>query len=319
MTILPYPQPHRCETCGHTFTTKYNLKEHENIHKAEKPYMCSVCGTGFADRNNLRRHEASHGNNSTAGAEATTFKRQKKQTAVAAVRPAVAASRADEVAVRGGALAGDSADKGVIAADGVSSKEDYLTCDFCLRLCSGLDELLRHQRACHCDSQARQQALECRACGAAYASREHLVEHVHHSHLSGALAVQQQQRMVAAAVIMKQQQEQQRRQSEEVPAKDKASDESSPLFRVPTAHVLAQEDAAVATPATALVMPWTRRPGEEEKSSHSATEDKPAQAVPIVVISDEEGGIGGSGSGSDDSAATSVAEAIRSRAFVQVS
>jgi len=36
------------------------MKEHENIHKAEKPYVCSLCPARFADKNNLRRHEASH-------------------------------------------------------------------------------------------------------------------------------------------------------------------------------------------------------------------------------------------------------------------
>ncbi len=100
--------------------------------------------------------------------------------------------------------------------------KNFQHCDFCFRLCSSLEELCRHQRACHCDER---EALRCRACGAMFASRERLVAHAQSQHsevnldaptalmqraaaAAAAAAAERQRRMrMAAAVILQQRQQ----------------------------------------------------------------------------------------------------------------
>ncbi|XP_072530815.1 P43 5S RNA-binding protein-like [Salminus brasiliensis] len=49
--------------CGATFTRKWRLEEHENVHTGKRPHKCAVegCGRSFSRRVHLSRHMLQHG------------------------------------------------------------------------------------------------------------------------------------------------------------------------------------------------------------------------------------------------------------------
>merc|ERR1712176_639915 len=50
----------KCEICGKTYTTLYNLKAHKEIHIGEKKYSCQYCNKKFLRKYDMKRHEAGH-------------------------------------------------------------------------------------------------------------------------------------------------------------------------------------------------------------------------------------------------------------------
>ena len=49
--------PYECNVCGKTFTQKYHLKKHYQIHTGEKPYKCQVCGRSFTQSRYITKHK----------------------------------------------------------------------------------------------------------------------------------------------------------------------------------------------------------------------------------------------------------------------
>lgn len=49
-------RPHKCDTCGRSFQTRYTWKTHQRVHTKEKPYKCSICHECFAYKCLLKSH-----------------------------------------------------------------------------------------------------------------------------------------------------------------------------------------------------------------------------------------------------------------------
>uniref|UniRef100_A0A3Q1FPA2 C2H2-type domain-containing protein n=1 Tax=Acanthochromis polyacanthus TaxID=80966 RepID=A0A3Q1FPA2_9TELE len=50
----------KCDVCGNTFKSKYQLKKHHQIHKGVKPFACNACGKSFSGRSELNIHMRTH-------------------------------------------------------------------------------------------------------------------------------------------------------------------------------------------------------------------------------------------------------------------
>ncbi|KAJ3054796.1 hypothetical protein HK097_000788 [Rhizophlyctis rosea] len=51
-----------CTTCGHVFTRKFNLKQHEQVHREDRPraHKCGQCGRAYFRLADLERHRKNH-------------------------------------------------------------------------------------------------------------------------------------------------------------------------------------------------------------------------------------------------------------------
>ncbi|XP_035989366.1 zinc finger protein 431-like isoform X3 [Fundulus heteroclitus] len=50
----------KCDICGRSYKTKYNLKVHFQTHTGEIPFSCELCGKGFFRRDKLKLHLRTH-------------------------------------------------------------------------------------------------------------------------------------------------------------------------------------------------------------------------------------------------------------------
>ncbi|TEB25124.1 hypothetical protein FA13DRAFT_1637716 [Coprinellus micaceus] len=46
----------KCDSCGQTFTTNHNLKNHINVHFGVKEHSCGSCKRDFTTQSVLARH-----------------------------------------------------------------------------------------------------------------------------------------------------------------------------------------------------------------------------------------------------------------------
>ncbi|CAD6215818.1 GSCOCG00000632001-RA-CDS [Cotesia congregata] len=54
------PRPMQCPKCPKRFRSKFDLTEHDNVHKGIKPYQCSDCGQSYHHKVSLQMHVKSH-------------------------------------------------------------------------------------------------------------------------------------------------------------------------------------------------------------------------------------------------------------------
>ncbi|XP_034941501.1 uncharacterized protein [Chelonus insularis] len=54
------PRPMQCPKCPKRFRSKFDLTEHDNVHKGVKPYQCSDCGQSYHHKVSLQMHVKSH-------------------------------------------------------------------------------------------------------------------------------------------------------------------------------------------------------------------------------------------------------------------
>ncbi|XP_077302558.1 uncharacterized protein LOC143922967 isoform X2 [Arctopsyche grandis] len=53
-------RPYMCDLCGHSFSTKANLKEHSMRHSSERKFICDKCQKSFKTKGALVRHIDTH-------------------------------------------------------------------------------------------------------------------------------------------------------------------------------------------------------------------------------------------------------------------
>lgn len=54
------PRPMQCPKCPKRFRSKFDLTEHDNVHKGVKPYRCSDCSQSYHHKVSLQMHVKSH-------------------------------------------------------------------------------------------------------------------------------------------------------------------------------------------------------------------------------------------------------------------
>ncbi|KAI9136485.1 hypothetical protein BKA69DRAFT_1119941 [Paraphysoderma sedebokerense] len=62
------PKPFKCNhvcpnsglKCHNCFATRYHLRRHQKVHKADKTYQCALCSLTFAKHHQLRKHLSDH-------------------------------------------------------------------------------------------------------------------------------------------------------------------------------------------------------------------------------------------------------------------
>ena len=54
------PRPMQCPKCPKRFRSKFDLTEHDNVHKGIKPYQCNDCGQSYHHKVSLQMHIKSH-------------------------------------------------------------------------------------------------------------------------------------------------------------------------------------------------------------------------------------------------------------------
>ncbi|KAK0094497.1 hypothetical protein PV326_010719 [Microctonus aethiopoides] len=54
------PRPMQCPKCPKRFRSKFDLTEHDNVHKGVKPYQCNKCGQSYHHKVSLQMHVKSH-------------------------------------------------------------------------------------------------------------------------------------------------------------------------------------------------------------------------------------------------------------------
>ncbi|XP_016893220.1 zinc finger protein 502 [Cynoglossus semilaevis] len=55
-----FPGGHTCSVCCLTFSTKFKLQDHMNLHTGVRPYRCAECGKRFSQNRNYRVHLRTH-------------------------------------------------------------------------------------------------------------------------------------------------------------------------------------------------------------------------------------------------------------------
>lgn len=51
---------HKCDICSLTFKKHGQLKKHVSIHMGLKPFACKTCNESFQEKKDLKRHEKKH-------------------------------------------------------------------------------------------------------------------------------------------------------------------------------------------------------------------------------------------------------------------
>ena len=51
---LVIPHKHKCSQCHRSYSSLYNLRAHEAIHRRRYPYLCKVCGKAFQSTSSMR-------------------------------------------------------------------------------------------------------------------------------------------------------------------------------------------------------------------------------------------------------------------------
>ena len=57
---LVIPHKHKCSECHRSYSSLYNLRAHEAIHRRRYSYLCKVCGKAFQSTSSMHGHMAQH-------------------------------------------------------------------------------------------------------------------------------------------------------------------------------------------------------------------------------------------------------------------